>query len=133
MKRISVRFACAITTILISAIFVIAQDQPAAAPPPAAADSAGRFPMHISSDAGDITVFQPQLDDFQGDQISARAAVSVASPNQPQPIFGAIWLQSRVSTDRVARTVQILGVTITRSRFPNVDAATEKTLTVAIG
>jgi len=133
MTRFHIRTVFALAVFLISAIFVIAQDQPTTAPPLSADDLAGRWPMHVSSDAGDITVFQPQLDDFQGDQISARAAVSVAVPNQQQPIFGAIWLQSRVSTDRVARTVQILGVTITRSRFPNVDPAMEKTLTVAIG
>src|SRR5580658_3974413 len=131
MKRFHTGSGLAGIILLLSAIFVIAQDQPTTAPPPA--DSIARWPMHISSSAGDITVFQPQLDNFQDDQISARAAVSVAGTNQAQPVFGAIWLQSRVATDRVARTVQILGVTITRSRFPNVDPDMEKTLTVAIG
>lgn len=103
---------------------------PAEAPP-----NTSRWPMIINSDAGQITVFQPQLEDFQGDQLSARAAVSVApanpQPNQPS-IFGAIWLQSRVSTDRVARTVQILDVNVTRTRFPGVASDTEQTLTSAI-
>src|SRR5271155_3996999 len=105
---------------------------PAPAAPGEAPPNTSRWPMVINSDAGQITVFQPQLEDFQGDQLSARAAVSVAAANQQQPIFGAIWLQSRVSTDRVARTVQILDVNVTRTRFPGVDAPTEQTLTSAI-
>lgn len=106
--------------------------QPAEEDQTAAAPATSRWPMQISSGAGAITVFQPQLEDFQGDQLSARAAVSVTAPGQQNPIFGAIWLQSRVSTDRVARTVQILDVNVTKTVFPGADAATSATLSSAI-
>ena len=127
-------------------------DEPAAPPPPTYGDvqplqvapsyapsnapsnvtapvNASRWPVSVSTAAGDITVFQPQLEDFQGDQLKARAAVSILQPGQTEPLFGTVWLTSRVSTDRVARTVAILDVQITQTRFAVNDPATVATLT----
>ena len=92
-----------------------------------------RWPVQVETSVGQVTVFQPQLENFQGDQLDARAAVSVQPDDSSKPpIFGAVWLTSRVSTDRVARTVQILDVTITKTRFPNADAATQAAQTDAV-
>ena len=98
--------------------------------PPA---GASRWPVQVDTSAGQVTVFQPQLEDFVGDSLKARAAVSVqASAQGSQPTFGCVWLQSRAATDRVARTVQILDVQITKTRFPNADDATQAALTSAV-
>jgi hypothetical protein len=92
-----------------------------------------RWPVQVDTSVGQVTVFQPQLENFEGDELDARAAVSVQSSDSTQPpIYGAVWLTSRVSTDRVARTVQILDVTITKTRFPNADKGTQAALTDAI-
>jgi hypothetical protein len=95
-----------------------------------------RWPVTVMTDQGSVIVFQPQLDDFEGDTLKGRAAVSITPPGQ-QAIFGAVWLQSRVSVDRVARTVMILDVTITQSRFPegtpNQDALTGAIRQVFVG
>ena len=45
---------------------------------------------------------------------------------ETQPLFGVVWLQNHVETDQGARTVHILGVQITRTRFPNPDSAAEQ-------
>src|SRR5262249_49496861 len=110
---------------------------PAGAPPPAGdtlesaeigqggAEAARRWPMDFSLPQGQITTAQPQLTKFDGNQLSARAAISLTPPQaagatQPsEPIFGAIWLDSRVETDRVARTVAVRDFTVTRTRFPD--------------
>jgi hypothetical protein len=99
------------------------------APPP---PDASRWPVQVETAAGQVTVFQPQLDDFTGDTIKARAAVSIQASGAQQPTYGCVWLNTRVATDRVARTVQILDVQITQSRFPNTDAATQQTLVAAV-
>ncbi|MGA2232523.1 MAG: hypothetical protein ABSH22_16630 [Tepidisphaeraceae bacterium] len=98
-------------------------------PPPA---TASHWPVQVNTANAQVTIFQPQLDDFQGDQLTARAAVSVQMQGQTTPVFGAVWLQSRVATDRVARTVQILDNTITKDRFPVSDPAVEKEMTDAV-
>jgi hypothetical protein len=50
--------------------------------------------------------------------------VSVQRKGQPEPTFGASWMESRVATDRVSRTVEILDVKVPRARFLD-DAARE--------
>jgi hypothetical protein len=101
-----------------------------------AQDAQSRWPVTVQTDQGTITVFQPQLDDFEGDTLKGRAAVSIEQTGQP-PIFGAVWIQSRVAVDRVARTVQIQDVAITQSHFPdgtpNQDALTGAIRQVFVG
>jgi len=96
------------------------------------APASSRWPMHIPTSDGEIVIFQPQLEDFQGDTLKGRAAVSVTSSRQQEPMYGAVWLESRVATDRAARTVQILQVNVTRTHFPNADQATSDSIASAI-
>jgi hypothetical protein len=97
------------------------------------ADKPSRWPLHAqTSDGSDVTIFQPQMDDFQGDTLTAHAAVAVSAQGATQPVYGAIWLQSRVSTDRVARTVHILDVQVVQSRFPDANAVSTPALATAV-
>lgn len=103
----------------------------------AAAQSAppgpSRWPMHgQTSDGADVTIFQPQMEGFDGNQLWGRAAVAVTPAGQQEPVFGAIWLRSRVNTDRVARTVQVLDVSMTGSRFPNASPVDGTALAIAV-
>jgi hypothetical protein len=91
-----------------------------------------RWPMHVTSAEGaDVTIFQPQLEDFQGNTLTGRAAVAVIPSGQQTPVFGAIWLQSRVETDRSARTVQVLDVQVTKVLFPSTAPITAGSLSDA--
>ena len=84
------------------------------------ANTPSRWPMHVTSAEGaDVTIFQPQLEDFSGDTITGRAAVAVIPAGQQTPVFGAIWLESRVETDRSTRMVQVLDVHVTKVLFPS--------------
>lgn len=82
-------------------------------------DQSSRWPVLVQTSAGQVTVFKPQIEDLQGDQLSARAVVSVQGPDGQTPVFGCVWLQSRVLIDRDAGTVKILDVNITHWRFPD--------------
>jgi hypothetical protein len=118
-------------TVAVGLLCPISRGQQTAPPAAAPAPGASRWPVQVDTSAGQVTVFQPQLEDFVGDTLKARAAVSV-QPQGAQPTFGCVWLQSRVATDRVARTVQILDVSITQTRFPGADDATQAALTDAV-
>ncbi|MDP9173611.1 MAG: hypothetical protein M3O30_07070 [Planctomycetota bacterium] len=103
------------------------------APPVDPAAQSSRWPMQATaSDGAQVTIFQPQLEDFQGDQIKARAAVAVIPANQTQQVFGAIWLQSRVETDRVNRTVRIVDVNVIKTQFPGEDPVAAPVLADAV-
>jgi hypothetical protein len=90
-----------------------------------------RWPIEIQAGDDQITIYQPQLESFKGDKLTSRAAVSIQRKGQSEPTFGALWMESRVATDRVARTVEILDVNVPRARFPD-DAAREAELTAAL-
>lgn len=68
---------------------------------------------------GDIVLYQPQPETFKDDRLTARAAVSVTPRGKTEPVFGAVWIDARVSTDRDTRTVTILDVKVPKTRFPN--------------
>lgn len=132
----SIGAAAALVTCLLTSCGS-AQENYAPAGAPALADvpagqPAHRWPMVIDAPDGQITIYQPQLTNFDGNKISDRAAVSVLKPGQQDPVFGAMWMESRVATDKVARTVQVLDVTVTRVRFPDPNVATEQSLTDAL-
>ncbi len=79
------------------------------------------WPREIIVPEAKIVIYQPQLESFKGDKLTARAAVSVTKKGETKPVFGAVWFDARVSTDRNTRMVKPLDVKVTNAKFPNVD------------
>jgi hypothetical protein len=77
------------------------------------------WPRHLDSSAGDVTVYQPQIDSFSGNQLTAHAAVSVAEAAGKEPVFGAVFFTAAVSTDRGTDEVTVNQIHVTNSRFPS--------------
>jgi hypothetical protein len=60
------------------------------------------WPQEITADS-DVTVlvYQPQVEEFSGNALAGRAAVSVKNPSAGNvPVFGAIWFEARIDTSR---------------------------------
>ncbi len=87
------------------------------------------WPREFTHEGYLVVVYQPQLETFEGDNLTGRTAVSVVPPGQSEPVFGAVWFDAIVETDREERTVEIGDVTIPRVRFP--DASEEQTQALA--
>lgn len=82
-----------------------------------------QWPRDIQTPQAKITLYQPQPETFSGDKLTARAAVSV-TPKSSEPVFGAIWLDARVVTDRTTRIVTLVNVSVRNVKFPQeVDSA----------
>jgi hypothetical protein len=79
------------------------------------------WPQEIIVPEGKIVMYQPQLESFKGDKLTARAAISVTKKGESEPVFGAVWLEARVQTDRNTRIVTLQSVKMTNARFPNAD------------
>jgi hypothetical protein len=79
---------------------------------------AADWPREIDSPQGTITIYQPQIDSYKGNSMSARAAISVTARDATEPVFGAVWLDCRVLTDRPTRTVRLLEVKVSQIKFP---------------
>lgn len=75
------------------------------------------WPIQIETAHGTVTIYQPQPDVFVGDTLRGRAAVSVTTDGMEGPVFGAIWFDARVSTDRENRLVTLDELNVGEVRF----------------
>ena len=75
---------------------------------------------------GTAVMYQPQIETFRGDTLTARAAVSVTKKDEKSRKFGVIFFSASVSVDRDDRSVEILRVKVNRVRFPDITPEKEK-------
>src|SRR6516164_11457410 len=103
------------------------QTSPAAPPAQAAAkptttkasspqDPNEPWPRVTTYQGATISIFQPQIESWTGNQLTARAAVRVKSASSTD--YGVIWLTARTEVDKVNRMVTLLDVKITKQNFP---------------
>ena len=80
------------------------------------------WPQELVADNGTVVlVYQPQVEVFTGNDLEARAAISVKGPStEGVPVFGAIWIKASLDTDRDTRTAVIRDIEITEVRFADV-------------
>ena len=76
------------------------------------------WPRVIKNAAGTLTVYQPQIEEWTGIQISTRAAVSMQPADGSQPVFGVVWMKARADVDKAARVVTFRDFEITKVTFP---------------
>ena len=100
----------------------------AAAPGWAQEDTTGDWPREIGTPKGTIVIYQPQPEKLDGNQLKGRAAVAVELKESTEPVFGSVWFEARLETDRAERTATIADVTITQVRFPEQDEQKSKEL-----
>ena len=50
------------------------------------------WPREIEDPRARIVIYQPQVDSFVGNDLSARAAISVTLTGKTEPVFGAAWI-----------------------------------------
>jgi hypothetical protein len=77
------------------------------------------WPKRFQHPKGEVVMYQPQLETFKDDKLTARAAVSVKTKEMKQPVFGAVWLAAKVAADRDTRMGTIDDVKITDAKFPS--------------
>jgi hypothetical protein len=92
-----------------------APTSPAPTPPP----SADPWPRQFNVASGQLTVYQPQVESWQGNQLGFRCAVAATPTGATDKTFGVIWGTARTEVDRVQRTVALEDVELTRSKFPS--------------
>ena len=79
------------------------------------------WPQEIETPKGIVVVYQPQPEKLEGNKLSCLAAVAVELNDTNEPIFGAIWFEARLDTNRDERIATITEVTVTQVRFPEQD------------
>lgn len=70
------------------------------------------------SNGGKITIYQPQPEKLEGVKLSSRAAVSVRQKANDEPVFGAIWMEVILNTDKDKRTATMESLKVVQTKFP---------------
>lgn len=86
--------------------------------PPAPATTDEGWPRKFADGASSFSVYQPQIELWQGNRFEARAAVAVADGQKGQTTYGVIWFAARTEIDKVNRLVTMTDFQITRVSFP---------------
>jgi hypothetical protein len=77
------------------------------------------WPRTIALGPGTVTIYAPQVDEFDEETIRFRAALAYREKQGSEPVFGAGWFESPVTTDRAAETVRPMGLEVSQVRFPS--------------
>lgn len=73
-----------------------------------------------------ITVYQPQIESWADNKLSARAAVSVRRPGEQEPGYGVIELAARTEIDKSTDVAMLSELRVTKSSFPGASEADAK-------
>ncbi|HXY09985.1 MAG TPA: hypothetical protein VEI52_19240 [Terriglobales bacterium] len=74
------------------------------------------WPRITTYQGATISIFQPQLESWTGNQMHGRAAVRIQTSAKTD--YGVIWLTARTEVDKVNRVVTLLDPGITKQNFP---------------
>ncbi|QIP13738.1 hypothetical protein G8759_14495 [Spirosoma aureum] len=77
------------------------------------------WPKEIPLETGGrIILYQLQPETVSGNRLTARAAFSIREKRGDEPIFGAMWLNASLDTDKAERTARLESIQITEAKFP---------------
>src|SRR4029077_19672501 len=96
----------------------IALAQTGGAQPPAAAVTPSPWPKIVKQGGATYTLFQPQLDSWDGYNFAAHAAVSVLPAGAKTADFGVIEITAKTHVSKEARVVHFMDVMVVKATFP---------------
>ncbi len=88
----------------------------AQAPGASSADDA--WPKQFVSDENMFSIYQPQIERWQGNELQARAAVGLETAASAQPRFGVIWFSALTDVDKESRMVTLQDLSLFKIDFP---------------
>jgi hypothetical protein len=89
-------------------------------PPPAEEVTPDPWPKVFQRGGAKYTIFQPELDSWDGYRYQAHAAVSVLPAGAKDPVFGVIEITATTQVSRVSRTVYFQDIKVQKATFPSV-------------
>jgi hypothetical protein len=97
-----------------------AQAVTASAPTAAAAAVADKgWPRKFAVGGSSFAVYQPQMEQWEGNQWLGRAAFSVTKGSTGKPLYGVLWFEARTEIEKAKRLVSFSDIKVTRVSFPS--------------
>lgn len=76
------------------------------------------WPQEIKGgSSGIITIYEPQPEQLKGNNLYARAAVSVRKKSGDEPVFGVMWIDAQITSDANRRLSTINQVVVRKAKF----------------
>jgi len=85
------------------------------------AETLKNWPREIISASNKITIFQPEIESLTNDKMECRSAVIINTIGQKEDVYGAIWYNCRIATDRDERSVRLIDINIIANKFQGLD------------
>jgi len=76
------------------------------------------WPREVDRNGEKVFMYEPQVESWEGDEISAYAALSVVKTNDKRAKYGVVWFTARTEIDKVNRQVTLDTFQITKLQFP---------------
>jgi hypothetical protein len=83
---------------------------------------ADAWPRNASHGSETISMYQPQVETWKGEELHAYAALAVISTANKTTKYGVLWFTARTEVDKVNRQVTLDDFQITRVKFPTMEA-----------
>ncbi|WP_313167051.1 autotransporter [Massilia oculi] len=99
------------------------QENPQALQDDATPPEAAPWPRQVRAGATTLTMYQPQLDAWDGARLQARAAVGASAGEPPRTRYGVVTLEADTLVDKGTRSVTLVRARIVQSEFPSASAA----------
>ncbi len=123
MKR-SIRTVAASIFSLAVALSAAAQQPAAPAPQPPAQDvTPDPWPKTAKVGGTTYSLYAPQLDSWDYYHYASHAAVSILPAGAKDPVFGVIWISANSLVDRQSKSVELVGLKVTKVNFPSAPAS----------
>src|SRR5215467_915465 len=110
-------------SVFLSLVVMMASQQPAIAQwdnqPDGSQVTPDPWPKVLKQSNATYTLYQPQLDSWDGYNFAAHAAVSVLPTGAKDPNFGVIEITAKTHVFRLARTVHFRDIEVTKATFPS--------------
>jgi hypothetical protein len=81
-----------------------------------------KWPKEIAiKSGGKVVIYQPQPEDLTGNKLTGRSAVSVKETSKSEPVFGAIFYEATLNTNKDTRMADMESLKITNAKFSGVE------------
>src|SRR5262245_9344154 len=114
------RISRVLLIILFSAVIAAAQTKPG--------DEG--WPRRFAVGANSAAVYQPQIEEWSGNSLSARAAIAITETQNKQPLYGVLWFTARAEIDKINRLVTLSDFKVKKLNIP---MAPDKTAAFEVG
>jgi len=75
------------------------------------------WPKAIISNEASVKIYQPLVESYSGGIVKARAAFSVLAKGKTDPVFGALWVNATLQTDRAKRSAVLEKIKVLEIKF----------------